>query len=269
MHSYRPTYHASVLSGWANDPNGTIFYNGKAHLFFQHYPYKSEWGTMHWGHFVTDDFIKWETLPLVLEPDRDYEVICGCCSGSTIEKDGALWLMYTAAQPERQRQCMAISTDGGIHFEKNPDNPILTSGMLSLEVTETDCRDPRMFRKGDDYYFIAGARVLTKEELEAFYVENFSSQASMNDDIPMDIPQVAPKAPVPYAEAVKPRTPAPVVEDPIAKDVTEDADDIPAPAPKATSAKKVEAAPKAAPEDINDINSTIEEIMAQYGVGGK
>ena len=167
MQSYRPTYHASIMSGWSNDPNGTIFYNGKAHLFFQHYPYKPEWGTMHWGHFVTDDFIKWQALPLVLEPDQDYEVICGCCSGSTIEKDGDLWLMYTAAQPERQRQCMAISKDGGIHFEKNPDNPILTSGMLDLEVTETDCRDPRMFRKGDYYYFIAGARVLTKEELEA------------------------------------------------------------------------------------------------------
>ena len=167
MQSYRPTYHASIMSGWSNDPNGTIFYNGKAHLFFQHYPYKPEWGTMHWGHFVTDDFIKWQALPLVLEPDQDYEVICGCCSGSTIEKDGDLWLMYTAAQPERQRQCMAISKDGGIHFEKNPDNPILTSGMLDLEVTETDCRDPRMFRKGGYYYFIAGARVLTKEELEA------------------------------------------------------------------------------------------------------
>ena len=167
MHSYRPTYHASIMSGWSNDPNGTIFYNGKAHLFFQHYPYKPEWGTMHWGHFVTDDFIKWEPMPVVLVPDQDYEVICGCCSGSTIEKDGDLWLMYTAAQPERQRQCIAISTDGGVHFVKNKDNPILTSGMLDLEVTETDCRDPRMFRKGDDYYFIAGARVLTKEELEA------------------------------------------------------------------------------------------------------
>ena len=44
--SYRPKYHASVPSGWANDPNGTIFYNGKAHLFFQHYPHKPEWGTM-------------------------------------------------------------------------------------------------------------------------------------------------------------------------------------------------------------------------------
>ena len=93
MQSYRPTYHASVPSGWSNDPNGTIFYNGKAHLFFQHYPHKPEWGTMHWGHFITDDFIKWETLPLVLEPDQDYEVVCGCCSGSTIEKDGKLCLI--------------------------------------------------------------------------------------------------------------------------------------------------------------------------------
>lgn len=159
MHSYRPTYHASVQSGWSNDPNGTIYYDGKAHLFFQHYPHKAEWGTMHWGHFATRDFIKWENLPVVLVPDQDYEVICGCCSGSTIEKDGDLWLMYTAAQPERQRQCLAVSTDGGVHFDKNPDNPILTSGMLDLEVTETDCRDPRLFRIGDDFYFIAGARV--------------------------------------------------------------------------------------------------------------
>jgi len=123
----------------------------------------------------------------------------------------------------------------------------------------------------DDVQFDANwYTVPTKEELEAFYVENFSSQASMNDDIPMDIPKVAPKAPVSYDEAVKPRTPAPVVEDPIAKDVTEDAEDIPAPAPKATSAKKVEAAPKAASaESIDDINSTIDEIMAKYGVGGK
>ena len=165
MQSYRPTYHASVPSGWSNDPNGTIFYNGKAHLFFQHYPHKPEWGTMHWGHFTTTDFVKWETQPVALVPDQDYEAVCGCCSGSAVEKDGNLWLIYTAAQPEQQRQCIAISTDGGIHFEKNKDNPILTSGMLDLEVTETDCRDPHIFQKDGFYYFVAGARVLTKEEL--------------------------------------------------------------------------------------------------------
>ena len=167
MHSYRPGYHASVPKGWSNDPNGTIFYNNKAHLFYQHYPHKAEWGTMHWGHFATTDFVKWENLPVALVPDKEYEVICGCCSGSAIEKDGDLWLIYTAAQPERQRQCIAISRDGGVHFAKNKDNPILTSEMLSPAVTETDCRDPHLFRKDGMYYFLAGARVLTREELEA------------------------------------------------------------------------------------------------------
>jgi hypothetical protein len=120
----------------------------------------------------------------------------------------------------------------------------------------------------DDAQFDANwYTVPTKEELEAFYVENFSSQASMNDDIPMDIPMAKPVA-TPKA-APKPVVVEEDIPDPVAKDVTEDADDISAPAPKATPAKKVEAAPKAAPEDINDINSTIEEIMAQYGVGGK
>ena len=112
---YKQKYHANVPSGWANDPNGMIYFDGKIHFFFQHYPYDSRWGTMHWGHFTSDDFIKWEEQPIALRPDQDYEVICGCCSGNTIEKDGRLYLMYTAAQPERQRQCMAVSTDG-IHF---------------------------------------------------------------------------------------------------------------------------------------------------------
>ena len=168
--SYRPLYHASVPSGWSNDPNGTIFYNGKAHLFFQHYPHKPAWGTMHWGHFTTEDFVHWDVLPVALVPDRDYEVICGCCSGSTIEKDGKLYLMYTAAQPTLQRQCMAVSEDGGVTFTKDESNPILTADMLSKEVSPLDFRDPRLFKKDGWYYFIAGARVIdlnaSKEELD-------------------------------------------------------------------------------------------------------
>lgn len=166
-HSYRPTYHASIPSGWSNDPNGTIYYNGKAHLFFQHYPHKAEWGTMHWGHFTTQDFVHWTQLPIALVPDRDYEAICGCCSGSAIEKDGALYLMYTAAQPDLQRQCLAKSTDGGITFVKDESNPILTADMLSDEVSSFDFRDPRLFIKDGCYYFLAGARVIKPESIEA------------------------------------------------------------------------------------------------------
>ena len=177
-HSYRPTYHASIPSGWSNDPNGTIYYNEKAHLFFQHYPYKAEWGTMHWGHFTTEDFVHWTQLPIALVPDRDYEVICGCCSGSAIEKDGALYLMYTAAQPDLQRQCLAKSTDGGITFVKDETNPILTADMLSDEVSSFDFRDPRIFVKDGCYYFLAGARVIKPESIEAVREERARKKAA-------------------------------------------------------------------------------------------
>ena len=165
--SYRPQYHASVPSGWSNDPNGTIWYGGKAHLFFQHYPFKPQWGTMHWGHLVSQDLIRWEPLPVALRPDQAYEVICGCCSGSAIEKDGRLWLLYTAAQPTLQRQCLAVSEDGGVSFRKDPDNPILTADMLSGEVSPLDFRDPRLFEKDGRYYFIAGIRLLNGAEDKA------------------------------------------------------------------------------------------------------
>lgn len=155
--SYRPHYHVSVPFGWANDPNGTIFFRGKAHLFYQHYPHKPEWGPMHWGHAATEDFVRWEQRPVALWPDHSYERVCGCCSGGTVERDGKLYLMYTAAQPMMQRQCMAVSEDGDF-FVKDPDNPILTAEMLSPEIYEEDFRDPRIFKKGDFYYLLAGIR---------------------------------------------------------------------------------------------------------------
>ena len=157
--SYRPHYHFSVPFGWANDPNGIIFFRGKVHMFFQYYPHKPEWGPMHWNHAVTEDFVHWEQHPVALFPDQPYEPVCGCCSGSAVEKDGRLYLMYTAAQPMMQRQCLAFSEDGD-HFEKHPDNPILTAELLSPEIFEEDFRDPRIIRHGGAFYLIAGIRYL-------------------------------------------------------------------------------------------------------------
>ena len=80
--SFRPRYHVSVPFGWANDPNGTIYFNGMAHLFYQHYPHKPEWGPMHWGHVTTEDFVHWEERPTALWPDRPYERVCGALPAS-------------------------------------------------------------------------------------------------------------------------------------------------------------------------------------------
>ena len=160
--TYRPKYHVSIASGWCNDPNGLIWHEGKGHLFFQHYPHEPRWGTMHWAHVTTKDFVKWDVLPLALVPDEPYEAICGCCSGSAIEKDGKLVLVYTAAQPDQQRQCLAESTDG-VNFEKVADNPVLKAADLSWEVSNRDFRDPRIFKKDGWYYCIAGTRIIEKD----------------------------------------------------------------------------------------------------------
>ena len=102
--------------------------------------------------------------------------------------------------------------------------------------------------------------VPTKEELEQFYLENCSTQKQSNDDIPMDIP-VAPTPKVASAPksapAPKPvKKSAPVVDEPIAQDVTEDVDNIPPPTP-ATPSKKSEPTPS-----LDDNNKMLDDILA-------
>ncbi|WP_040159228.1 hypothetical protein [Nigerium massiliense] len=45
-----PMFHIAPRAGWMNDPNGLCYFQGRYHVFFQHYPDKAEWGPMHWGH---------------------------------------------------------------------------------------------------------------------------------------------------------------------------------------------------------------------------
>ena len=42
----RPEFHLSPKVGWMNDPNGFSYYKDKFHLFYQYYPYDSQWGPM-------------------------------------------------------------------------------------------------------------------------------------------------------------------------------------------------------------------------------
>ena len=55
----RPLFHVTPYIGWMNDPNGFCWYNGYYHLFYQYYPYDTNWNSMHWGHVRTKDFIHW------------------------------------------------------------------------------------------------------------------------------------------------------------------------------------------------------------------
>lgn len=129
----RPILHVTPTRNWMNDPNGLIYYRGEYHMFYQHYPYACEWGTMHWGHLVSPDLIHWEERAIALRPSVKSDCD-GCFSGCAIEKDGKLYLYYTGvkymeADPQKPHQLlndelvceqmMIISEDGKNFPEKN------------------------------------------------------------------------------------------------------------------------------------------------------
>lgn len=148
--------HLEACKGWINDPNGLCFFQGKYHAFFQHNPHAPRWDVMHWGHAVSDDLLHWEERPIALYPDQPYESGMGCFSGSALEKDGRLYLFYTAVDKSHaQTQCLAW-TDDGEHFVKYEGNPIIAQS--PLDPACRDFRDPKVFPwKDGTYRMVVGA----------------------------------------------------------------------------------------------------------------
>ena len=154
--SDRLKYHFEPKKGWINDPNGLIYFKGKYHAFFQHYPYAPRWGQMHWGHAVSDDLTNWEELPIALYPDKPYESgeRGGCWSGSAVIKDDLLYLFYTSVSDELgQTQSVAVSKDG-LNFEKYENNPVIQQFPPD---GSHDFRDPKVTKIGDIYYMVCGS----------------------------------------------------------------------------------------------------------------
>lgn len=155
--AFRPSYHAAAPAGWINDPNGFCWYRGEARLFFQHNPFAPRWGRMYWGQCASKDMLSWEPRPIALAPDRIYDGLLGCFSGTSIEVDGSLYLMYTGVSPLGQRQCLAVSGDG-VRFRKVRGNPVIRKRHLPPHAGTAAFRDPKVFRRDGAFWCLAGAR---------------------------------------------------------------------------------------------------------------
>lgn len=156
---YRQGYHFMAPTGWINDPNGLSFYNGEYHLFYQHNPYSGEWQSMHWGHAVSNDLINWRHLPEALAPSEFYDndEKGGCFSGSAVDDNGVLTLMYTGTVNEGettiQTQCIATSTDG-VNFKKYENNPVIAKYPQDGSM---DFRDPKVWKENGTWYVVIGS----------------------------------------------------------------------------------------------------------------
>ena len=154
----RQRYHFMAQQGWINDPNGLIFFRGRYHFFYQYNPYDTFWGEMYWGHVVSDDMLHFEYLPVALAPSEVYDdhPKGGCFSGSAIEHDGKLYLIYTGTANHGhgfvQSQCVAYSEDG-IHFTKYEHNPVVEA---PEGFDAASFRDPKVWKHDDSFYMVCG-----------------------------------------------------------------------------------------------------------------
>lgn len=171
----RPQLHFTAPQNWMNDPNGLIYYQGKYHIFYQHFPYTCEWGTMHWGHAVSNDLVHFEHLPIALYPSKSYDRN-GCFSGSAIEYNGNMYLYYTAIRYAKENpeyihvqysdddliasQAVVISSDG-YTFNNNDNKHMVVDVMKDKALGDIrHTRDPKVWiGKNDHIYMIIGSKI--------------------------------------------------------------------------------------------------------------
>ena len=151
--AFRSQFHYTPKSGWMNDPNGMVYYDGEYHLFYQYYPDSTVWGPMHWGHAVSKDMIHWERLPIALYPDSLGYIFSGSAvvdwkntSGLGSTQTPPIVAIYTYHDPvgdragriDFQTQGIAFSLDKGRTWRKYDKNPVLANPGIR------DFRDPKV-----------------------------------------------------------------------------------------------------------------------------
>lgn len=154
---WRQGYHIQPETGLLNDPNGFAFFHGEYHLFYQWFPLGPVHGLKYWYHTSSPDLVHWTNRGVALKPDRDFDSH-GVYSGSAIEHNGRLYLMYTGNTRDKNwermpYQCMAqMERDGRIRKFSSP----VISGPPSGYTGHY--RDPKVWKQKDCFYAVIGAQ---------------------------------------------------------------------------------------------------------------
>ena len=159
MERHRPRYHFLPPANWMNDPNGLIQWRGRYHLFYQYNPNGAFHGTIHWGHAVSEDLVRWRELPIALAPTPGGPDKEGVFSGCAVDRDGVPTLMYTGIRPEVQ--CLAEPADADapdlVAWRKHPANPVIAAPPDGLELE--GFRDPFVWREAGEWRCAIGTGI--------------------------------------------------------------------------------------------------------------
>ncbi len=145
----RPTFHFTSPYGWLNDPNGTVFWKGRWHLFYQCVPgmFDAGGGIAQWGHAVSEDLVHWKDLPLAITPTPGTYDEKGCWSGTALVENDRVIANYHA---HMGGNCIATASDEMLtNWVKHPANPV-----IPFDPQKT--YDPCIWKEDDTYYSISG-----------------------------------------------------------------------------------------------------------------
>lgn len=153
--AYYPGFHLAPVTGLLNDPNGFIDFAGRYHLFYQWNPLGCKHQHKCWGHWSSDDLVHWQHEPIALMPDEEYDR-SGCYSGSAVDDNGVLTLIYTGNVKfddgsRTAWQCLAVQNEAG-GFDKSGPVIALPAGYTG------HVRDPKVWQYGNEWYMVLGAQ---------------------------------------------------------------------------------------------------------------
>ena len=168
----RPTFHAMPPANWTNEPHGFITDpEGKYHLFYQRTangPFKFR---NTWGHITSPDLVTWTNQRDALRPElttingvSNFDTK-GIWSGDAIVENGSAYSFYTC-----------VSTTGGLY---NPGIALAKSSDKGFNYWEKlgpiipkeyvdDFRDPYLWKEGNTYHMIIGAKIAGQGSLSYY-----------------------------------------------------------------------------------------------------
>ncbi|AHM64003.1 sucrose-6-phosphate hydrolase [Paenibacillus polymyxa SQR-21] len=154
---WRQSFHIQPPTGLLNDPNGFSYYQGEYHLFYQWFPLGTDHGMKYWYHLKSKDLVTWHSAGIGITPG-DYFDSHGAYSGSALEHEGKLYMMYTGNTRDENwirhpYQCMAVMDESG-HITKW-EHPVI--GHVPEGYTD-HFRDPKLWKDGDSFYCVIGAQ---------------------------------------------------------------------------------------------------------------
>ena len=154
----RPVLHVAPRTGWLNDPNGPIEWDGRIHVFFQHNPLAPEWAPrVHWGHAVSDDLCSWELWPDALVPADSGPDSGGCWSGCVVDDGGVPTAVYSglAERGEAAESVCVARGDASLRsWLREPANPVIAG---PPDPRMTAFRDPFVWRENGGWRMVIGA----------------------------------------------------------------------------------------------------------------